>query len=245
MFTHYRTEGVVLSSRSIGEADIIFNVYTEAFGKISVVGRSIRKNTSKLRMKMLTFSFVEIGFVSGKSYNTLVDVETKDNFNGIRKDLAKLSFLYQLAETFFSLVVEEEKDEQIYSLLVKTIQTINKNKISSDNLKMFYCFFCFQLLYFLGHKLYITNCALCGLKIKKDGYFNAKEGGVVCFDCFDSRNLEGGQKNSKDFIYLSNVKSLQSFLKKDVDIIFKKENNVFIEVLDKYLDTIPRQKMII
>ncbi len=244
MFNHYRAEGVILSCRNIREGDMVFTVYTKEFGRISVLGRSIRKNNSKLKMKMSIFALVEIGFISGKNYNTLVDVESKDNFISTKNSLAKLSFFYQLTETFLSLVIEEEKDEQIYFLLVETFKTINKSKISSDNLKLFYCLFCFRLLYFLGHKLYTTNCIFCNLKIEQECYFKAEEGGVVCCSCFSNKKNYQIPQDTNGFIYLENIVSLQSFLKPDIEKLFKQENNIFVKILDEYLSTIPKQKML-
>ncbi len=245
MFTQYRTEGVVLSKRDVREADVIFNIYTREFGSINVLGRSIRKNKSKLGMKMSLFSLVEIGFISGKNYNTLVDVETKESFISIKKNLAKLSYSYQLVETFSSLVVAEEEDDNIYSLLTKTLYLINKGNFSVDSLKLFYCLFSFRLLYFLGHKLYITNCALCSAKMTKEGYFNAEEGGVVCVGCFNEKSdYYRMQKNNVSYIYLEDVNSLQSFFNANIKNITNKENNIFIKILNDYLESIPRQKNI-
>lgn len=241
MFTHYRTEGVVLSKKDIKEADTIFNIYTKEFGAVSVLGRSIRKNKSKLGMKMSLFSLLDIGFISGKNYNTLVDIETVDSFNCIKKNLAKLSFTYQLAETFSSLVVEEEKDERIYELVVESLQIINKGFFSSNSLKLVYCLFSFRLLYFLGHKLYINNCVFCDIKINKEGYFSAEEGGVVCLYCYNKHHKE---ENKKKFIYLDDVGYLKSVIDADINGIFDQENNIFIKILNNYLENIPRQKIL-
>ena len=85
MFTHHRTEGVILSSRKRRAADEIFTLYTRDFGKLDVIGRSIRKSESKLKMKMSLFSLVEIGFIEGKKYNTLTDVSLISRFKNAKK----------------------------------------------------------------------------------------------------------------------------------------------------------------
>ena len=49
MFTHYRTKGFILKKRNQGEANQLFTVFTKDFGRIEILGKSIRKITSKLR----------------------------------------------------------------------------------------------------------------------------------------------------------------------------------------------------
>ncbi len=241
MFTHYQTKGVVLSYTNIKEADRFFILYTKEFGKIGVMGRSIRKIESKLRMKMELFSLIEAGFISGKSYNTLVDVESVNEFKDVKKNLAKLSFFYQLAETFLSLIIEEERDEEVYSLLVNTFKIVNDNNLSSNNLKTLYCLFSFQLLHFLGHKMYISNCAVCGVKTGEEGYFNAEEGGVICFRCFNQKK-DNSVNYRSSFIYLESIAKLKLFFQLDTDKMFNQETDTFIKILTDYLEVVPRKK---
>ncbi len=230
MFTHYRTEGVILRTRQTREADEIFTLYTKDFGKIDVVGRSIRKNSSKLRMNMSLFSHVEIGFIQGKSYHTLTDVILLNDFKNAKEALGKLSLFYRISEIFLVLVYGQEKDEKIFSFLLKSFQEIDKTVFSKNRLKLFFCFFSFNLLYFLGYKMYIEKCVFCGGAVEEDCYFNPKEGGVVCKSCF-LKNPVG--------TYLENVKSLRCFFGNDLRRVFNQNPKTFLNILEHYLAFIP------
>ena len=75
MATYYRTQGYVIKKTGLREADQLFTIYTEDYGKIDVLGRGIRKITSKLRSGIDLFCFSEIEFVQGKAYKTLTDAK--------------------------------------------------------------------------------------------------------------------------------------------------------------------------
>jgi DNA repair protein RecO (recombination protein O) len=235
MFTQHQTEGIILSTRKRREADEIFTLYTREFGKIDVIGRSIRKNGSKLKMNMSLFSLVKIGFIEGRNYNTLTDVNVVDGFKNVKKDLGKLSLFYRISEVVLSLIYEQEKDENIFLLLHESFKKINDSSFSKNRLKLFYCFFTFNLLYFLGYKMYIEKCAFCGDVIVKDCYFNSKEGGVVCKSCFSKRPTG---------IYLEDVELLKCFFENDLEKTFLQDTKVFITILENYLKFIPENNIL-
>lgn len=230
MFTNYKTEAIILQARTRGEADTVFTLYTRDFGRIDVVGKSIRKATSKLKMNMSLFSCVEVSFVQGRGCNILTDASVIYNFKEAKKTLGKLSLLYKIAEVVLLLIRGQEKDEDVFLFILESFQKINKTKIAGKKLKLFFCFFSFRLLYFLGHKLYIKRCAICGESIEKEGYFNSKEGGLVCKKCF-LREPTG--------IYLEDVASLQCFFDNNIDDVFKQDARFFMNILERYLDFVP------
>jgi len=235
MFTHYYTEGVVLAKKPIRECDEIITIYTRDFGKVDVIGRAIRKNGSKLRMNVSLFSHVKIGFIQGKSYNTLIDASTVSNFKDARKKLGKLSLFYRISEITLSFVCGQEKDENIFFLLLGSFQKIDKFVLSRDGLKLFFCFFSFNLLYFLGYKLYTEKCVLCTHNMDVDGYFSPKEGGIVCKKCFSRDFFD------KDAIYLENVNILRNFLNLEEQKEINGDAKFFAKILDNYLEFIPKK----
>ena len=92
-FTHYRTQGIFLKKEDRGEADQLFTVFAEDFGKLEILGRAIRKITSKLRSASSPFYLSEIEFIQGKTYKTLTDAILIDNFKNIREYPQRLNIL--------------------------------------------------------------------------------------------------------------------------------------------------------
>ena len=230
MFTHYYTEGVILARRPMRDADEVFTFFTKDFGKIEVTGRSIRKNNSKLRMNTDTFSHVEIGFIQGKSYNTLTDATCLSSFKDAKKSLGKTSLFYRISELVLALVYGQEKDERVYFFLLNSFQKVDKETFSKNSLRLFYCFFSLNLLYFLGHRMYIEKCVFCGKPIKKECYFDPKEGGVTCKDCFSE---------SRFGVYLESVDVLRCFFRPDLKKILQQDPKVCMNILESYLSFVP------
>ncbi len=242
MFTHYYTQGIVLAEISSGDADSIFVLYTKDFGKISVFGRSIRKSSAKLRAKMTLFSVIDISFVAGKSGNTLTDVETIDSFRSAKKNLAKLSLFYRIAETALSLAIEEEKDESIFYLLTESFKKIAKVDFSPQELKFFYCFFTFQLLKQLGYDPKLDACIVCGEDILQECYFDATEGGVMCGSCFVKESSVVRDARDKNIVLVENIDLLQSLTSGRGEHSSVKDTNFFADLLEEYLKMLPRKK---
>jgi DNA repair protein RecO (recombination protein O) len=232
MFTHHRTQALILEKRDIGEADQIITFYTLDFGKVSARGRSIRKGGSKLKMNASLFSLVEIEIIQGKNFNTLTDVILISSFQKAKKSLAKLSLLYRISETTLKLIHEQEKDEKIFSLLLNTFQEIESQKLSKENLKIIWCRYSFQLLYFLGYRVYTKECIFCNKKIEKDCYFSPKEKGAVCKECF-SKKPTG--------IYLKDVNILRTMISGEKEEAFQQDANNCINLLECYLKFIPAE----
>ncbi len=86
MALHYRTCGFVIKKNDIAEADRIFTVFSQDFGKIKILGKAIRKITSKLKSGIDTFYLSEIEFIQGKTYKTLTDSVVLEKFENIKKN---------------------------------------------------------------------------------------------------------------------------------------------------------------
>jgi len=62
----FHTEGIIISSRNIKEADKYFWIFTRDFGMLRADARSVRKHDSKLRTFLTDFSRAKISFVKTK-----------------------------------------------------------------------------------------------------------------------------------------------------------------------------------
>ncbi len=225
MFTHHYVEGLVVSETAKGESDKIFNIYTREFGKISLLGKSIRKEKSKLKMNLQLFSHVKVGFIEGRVYNTITDVSSVSVFKNAKNHLGKLSLFYRISELMLSFMKGEEKDEKVFTFLLNAFQKINETELSVKELELFYCFFSFQILRLLGYEPRIQSCILCRKGIKKECYFDSKRGGVVCNKCF---------KKGRIGVYLEDVRVLSFFLNLNIKD-FPQSAKAPVHVVDEFL----------
>lgn len=215
MAIHYRTQGLILKKRKLGEADCLFTVYTKDFGKLEILGRAIRKIKSKLRGNFRLFCLSEIEFIQGKNYKTLTDAILIKDFLEIKKNLRKLKIAFQISEVLDNLVRGEEKDKKIWQLLNEVFGILNNRQSPIGHWPLYY-YFLWNLFSILGYAPELYHCISCGGRLKpKELYFNSKEGGIICPDCFKRR------KDKFIKIYPATIKILRLILKKDPFTLFK------------------------
>ena len=237
MFTHYRTKALVLKKKDRGEGDQLFTLYTQKFGKIEVLGRGIRKITSKLKSGVEIFYLSEVEFIQGKGYKTLTDAIVLEKFQDLRSSLAKLKTTYRAAETVDRFIKGEEKDERIWRILLEFFYSLDGQRVSIKEPKLLLFYFLWHFFVNLGYEFQIYNCAICERKLAPGKLFlNSESGGVICENC--TQSAKGSRHADLDII-----KILKLISKKDKTILNKlktetinfKELGVFFDYFLTYL----------
>ncbi|PJA47722.1 DNA repair protein RecO [Candidatus Uhrbacteria bacterium CG_4_9_14_3_um_filter_36_7] len=109
--------GIVLGKRDWREADRIYTVYTETFGKIELLGRGARKPLAKLAPHLELLSEADFLIVHGMVYETIAGVENKQTFSGIYEDVSKMLLTSQTLSAFNQLTRPKQHDEELYLFL--------------------------------------------------------------------------------------------------------------------------------
>lgn len=205
---HYRTKGFVLTKKNSGEADQIFVLYTKDFGKIEVVGKSIRKITAKLRASIDVFYFIEVEFIQGKNRKTLTDAIIIDKFLELSKNPEALACVGQMAQAVDCLTITEKKDEEVWQLLLMVFQELN-SKLLTINYKLIFYYFSWNLFKLLGFSPQLYNCPICSRKLLPETFFlSPHHGGVVCWQCCNFPATE---------IMVDSVKLIRFFIKEPIE----------------------------
>jgi len=114
----YQTEGIILSGSDFGEADRIFTVFTEKFGKITAAARGVRQMKSKLRCNLETFSLSRFGLLAGKSSGLpvwkIVDAEEIARGGEIFSSPRNLELFSGFAALLNRMVQGEEKNDFLW-----------------------------------------------------------------------------------------------------------------------------------
>ncbi len=219
MFIHYRTRGFVIKKEDRGEADQLFTIYTKDFGKLEILGKAIRKTSSKLRSGAEIFYLSEIEFIQGKTHKTLIDAMPIEKFKNIRQDFRKLKIAYKISEVSDKLIRGQEPDEKIWQLLIETFERLNKLEIKDSNLDILLYYFLWNFLSILGYQPELQRCSLCPKKlVPQEIYFSFREGGTICQDCFT--RLKASSKVVKE-VSPEIIKILRIILKEDWQTLLK------------------------
>jgi len=210
MFVHYRTQGVILKKEDRGEADQLFTIYTKDFGKLEILGKAIRKITSKLRSGADIFYFSEIEFIQGKNQKTLTDAILINKFKNISTNLGKFETADKISEVLNELIKRNEPDERIWHLLIESFNRLNASyELQVISFKIYYYFF-WNFLRYLGYQPELYNCSICDRKLSPGKiYFYPKSGGTIC------RNCVRGDRDKIKEISINAIKILRIIFERD------------------------------
>ncbi len=184
MNERYKTKGIVIAKKDFREADQLFSVFSEDFGKIDILGRSIRKIKSKLRQGIDIFYFSQIEFVQGKVYKTLTDAAPIEKYKNIKKDLEKLKAGYLISEVADVLIGGQQKDDQIFELLKESLGRLNDDSLANKNYILVYYYFFWNLASYLGYETDLYNCSFCHKKLEPADLYICKDNReILCSNC--------------------------------------------------------------
>ena len=142
----YYSEGIVLARKNYSEADRILVVYSKKYGKLSLIAKGVRKLKSRKRGHIEVFSHVKFSAARGKSLDIVTEVETITAFKKARRDLKKVSVAYFFVETIGRLTREDEKNEELFILLLSYLAKLE----SSVKLRVLRERFIFDALVLVG-----------------------------------------------------------------------------------------------
>lgn len=136
-----------MKSADSNEVDRLLTIYSEKLGKINVSAKGVKKLESKLRYSIEVITHVQMILVEGKNFLILKDAVILDQFLNIKKDLEKMKIARELSDLIDEALVGEEKDEDIWKLILYTFKHIKNNKTNSSIISEFQR----HLISFLGY----------------------------------------------------------------------------------------------
>lgn len=213
----FRDIGFVFKKEENGEYDFLFKIFSKDFGKVEVLGKGIRKINSKLKYQINLFSLVEFEFVQGRFFKRLTGVIAIERFKNLKQNIRALSLSYYIGEILDKLIIREEKDIMIFNLILNEFKILNDVNLPFRVHYLSYYYFFWNLASLLGYSPNLYSCCVCDKMVRSQKiYFNVKEGGLMCFHCFQntmsgflvSQNLIKILRiiNSKDFHILQRLK---------------------------------------
>ena len=186
-----KSEGILLRSVNWKEQSRIVSIFTDNYGKISVVDRGGRSFKSK-RGRLVNFCRLEISyFVSEKSeLGHLGETDVREAFT-FEKDgtLGRLTFASAAIEILNDLLPENEAQTGLYHLTIRFLRLMDS--ASKGSLVSIFLAYFIRALSYLGYGPNFSGCVGCageGLTYSNANGKNyvtisPERGGVVCGSC--------------------------------------------------------------
>ena len=135
-----KTDGIVLNSKVIGDADIFCKILTKDFGKKKFIFKGLKK--SRKREKAATEPGTHISLIyyyrENKEINIVNEFNIQNQYSEIRDDLQKIFHLYYLLEIVEKTTGFEDVNKTFFELLKAGIDTLSKTEYNI-NLTIFIC----------------------------------------------------------------------------------------------------------
>ncbi|MEK7493899.1 MAG: DNA repair protein RecO [Patescibacteria group bacterium] len=146
------TIALVVKRKNKGEYDQVLTLFTKRYGKIDCVCRGIRKKEAKLTGHLGLLCLSDISFVLGKHARVLTSACNREHFAVIKKNLTKLKAAQRIIQLLDAYTIMEEKDEEIFNLVVGALDYLNRREMTPLELKFFLRYFEFKFLSVLGYE---------------------------------------------------------------------------------------------
>src|SRR3989344_4163923 len=149
--------GIVVRKTETGEHNQLVTVYTRELGKIRVLAKSAKKNTSKQAGHLDLFNVVDFLMVPGKSYPIITQAQSTDNFLGIKSSFGRLIVGFFILESFHCLIYEHEQDTNLWSFLNAQLKKLEQVVSKKNALDALLTDFKKELLSVLGYRQNINE----------------------------------------------------------------------------------------
>jgi DNA repair protein RecO (recombination protein O) len=147
----YQTEGIVLASRPLGEADKLLSILTQDFGRLDIIARGVRYLKSKLRYSLNVFAYSRIAFVSTKESWRLVDAQELEGLASIRLNPQKLKTAADIANLLLRFLAGPEPDPLLWLEFKGSIGFLEREFLTEAQLESFRLAVFSRILYRLGY----------------------------------------------------------------------------------------------
>ena len=217
-----KIEGIIISTVDYKESSKIINILTNTEGLIGVLAKGSKSPKSKIAAtsNILTYGVFYLNYHGG-SIPSLLEVDIKDNFKFIRKDIVKTNYSIFLLE-LISQAYRHDKSEKIYILLIEGLKKINEgydSQIITNIIEL-------KLLEFLGIKPEVDCCVCCGKK-KDIITISSYKGGYLCKECVASEPIYN--LKTVNLIRMFYYVDLSKITKIDINDTIKKEISSFVD----------------
>ncbi len=125
----FKTEGIIIKRKNIGEADRIITIITPDLGKINIKATGVRRIISRRSPHVELLNYTSLGLYKGKFLPILTEAKTIDSFSTLKKDLHKIGLVYHLCELINGLCPENQENKAVFELFKDTLHRLSGSSV--------------------------------------------------------------------------------------------------------------------
>ncbi|MDI6858595.1 MAG: DNA repair protein RecO [Dehalococcoidia bacterium] len=176
----YKTAGIVLRQRRLGEADKIITLFTPNLGKLDAVAKGVRRPRSKLGGHVEPLSHTSFLLAKGRELDIITQAQAVELFAPVREDLDRTGRALYLVELVDRFTPERQEAYPVFRLLLESLRRL----AAETSLDAVLRFFEMRLLDHLGYRPQLQECVVCGKALRpQTNNWSVESGGVSCPEC--------------------------------------------------------------
>ena len=177
-------QAIVLRVTDYNDRDALLTVLSRNHGKLTVKARGLRRKNSPLIAPCQLLAYGEFTLFEYKGQYTINEAHSIELFQGLRRDLPKLSLGTYFAQVADVLSQEDLPNPELQSLLLNCLFALSKLKDSEAKIK---AVFELRSASLAGYMPDLFGCHICGSQTPDK--FDISEGMLECTRC---RQMGGG-----------------------------------------------------
>ncbi len=128
MTRSYKTEGIIIKRKNVGEADRILTVLTKHYGKIQIKAKGVRKISSRrsAHIELLNHSLLTLYKSFNMSFPIVTEAQTLENFTSIKSSLRKIGYAYYICELINGLCADNQENRGVFFNLKSTLAALSQ-----------------------------------------------------------------------------------------------------------------------
>ena len=177
-------QAIVLRVTDYNDRDALLTVLSRSHGKLTVKARGLRRKNSPLIAPCQLLAYGEFTLFEYRVQYTINEAHSLELFQGLRRDLGKLSLGTYFAQVADVLSQEDMPNPELQSLLLNCLFALSKLNEPEWKVK---AVFELRAATLAGYMPDLFGCHVCGSQTPDK--FDISEGMLECTRC---RNLGGG-----------------------------------------------------
>jgi DNA repair protein RecO (recombination protein O) len=178
----YRTQGIVIGRRALGESDRLVDFYTRDHGRLRGVAKSARRTRSRFGSSLELFTLGELVFFdTGRSELVRIDhFDIVHPFVRVREHLERLGQGAWVVECLTRLTPDRDSQPALFGLTLRSLRALDAGARPQ---RVASCF-ALRAVDLLGHRPRIDRCVECGRAYPfREAALDMTAGGLLCARC--------------------------------------------------------------
>ncbi|MDP2909613.1 MAG: DNA repair protein RecO [bacterium] len=121
-----RTKAIIIKKQNTNEYDQFVTCYTQEFGKLTAIAKSILKHSSIQAMHLDVLNLVEFELINGKAMPIIAGAQSENSYRDLKNSIPSLAVAHFFSEVIDKMVPELDKDEKLWDFMTNLLDKLNR-----------------------------------------------------------------------------------------------------------------------